>query len=127
MFQLINRRRDNKIAAVAAEANDRLKIYKRINADTKKKTKGIQIKPLQIEDNTKLTKDGINEASGFDPLHAPPDASVRADFDVKRYDTDFPPPDWSGRADFEHKFNSDSDEAMMASINDKRLIRLKYR
>ena len=117
MSQSIKRRIYNR-AAVAAEANDRLNKYKRINADTKKKTKGIQIKPLQIEDDTKLTKDGVNEVSGFHPhfgcrtpqyqrlhpLHAPPDAP--------------------GRADFEHKFNSDSNEAMIwrsvASIIDKR-------
>ena len=113
MSQSIKRRIDNR-AAVAAEANDRLNKYKRINADNKKKTKEIQIKPLPIEDNTKLTKDGVNEVSGFHPhfgchtlqyqrihpLHAPPDAP--------------------GRADFEHKFNSDSNEAMMASITDKR-------
>ena len=66
MSQSIKRRIDNR-AAVAAEANDRLNKYKRINADTKKKTKGIQIKPLPIEDNTKLTKDGVNEVSGLHP------------------------------------------------------------
>ena len=124
MSQSIKRRIDNR-AAVAAEANDRLNKYKRINADTKKKTKGIQIKPLPIEDNTKLTKDGVNEVSGFHPhfgcrtpqyqrlhpLHAPPDAPGRALH---------APPDAPGRADFEHKFNSDSNEAMMASITDKR-------
>ena len=113
MSQSIKRRIYNR-AAVAAEAHDRLNKYKRINADTKKKTKGIQIKPLPIEDNTKLTKDGVNEVSGLHPhfgchtpqyqglhpLHAPPDAP--------------------GRADFEHKFNSDSNEAVMASITDKR-------
>ena len=49
--QLTKRRRYNKIATVAAEANDRLNIYKRINADTKKRMKGIQIKPLQKEDD----------------------------------------------------------------------------
>ena len=128
MSQSIKRRIDNR-AAVAAEANDRLNKYKWINADTKKKTKGIQIKPLPIEDNTKLTKDGVNEVSGFHPhfgcrtpqyqrlhpLHAPPDAPGRALH---------APPDAPGRADFEHKFNSDSNEAMMwrsvASIIDKR-------
>ena len=140
MSQSIKRIIDNR-AAVAAEANDRLNKYKRINADTKKKTKGIQIKPFQIEDNTKFTKDGVNEVE-LDPRHAPPDAPGRADFEHKfnsdsheamiaswqaankRYDTDEAqanaPPDWSRKADFEHKFNSDSDEAMMASINDKR-------
>ena len=101
--------------------------YDLVVTNTKRNGRGIVPYWKRRTHRTKLTKDGINEASGFDPLHAPPDASVRADFDVKRYDTDFPPPDWSGRADFEHKFNSDSDEAMMASINDKRLIRLKYR
>ena len=105
LSQSTKRRIDNR-SAVAAEANGRLNKYKWINADTKKKTKGIQIKPLPIEDNTKLTKDGVNEVSGLDPLHAPPDAP--------------------GRADFEHKFNSDSNEAMIwrsfavASIIDKR-------
>ena len=128
LSQSIKRRIDNR-AAVAAEANDRLNKYKWINADTKKKTKGIQIKPLPIEDNTKLTKDGVNEVSGFHPhfgcrtpqyqrlhpLHAPPDAPGRALH---------APPDAPGRADFEHKFNSDSNEAMIwsavASIIDKR-------
>ena len=115
MSQSIKQRidyRDN--AAVAAEANDRLNKYKRINADTKKKTKGIQIKPLPIEDNTKLTKDGVNEVSGLHPhfgCHTP---------QYQRLHPLHAPPDAPGRADFEHKFNSDSNEAMMASITDKR-------
>ena len=48
MSQSTKRRIDNR-AAVAAEANDRLNKYKRINADTEKKTKGFKSNPFRLK------------------------------------------------------------------------------